>query len=114
MRRWLALALILGAVLFFLWEAYAAMAWVIQAGGIGPGFHQFWRAVQSDWMVRIVVSDHLVIAGVVLIGLWLDTARRRWSRKSRMLLALAFVVLGSPTLLGYLAGRLGKGPNVRV
>ena len=57
----------------------------------------------------IVVSDHLVIAGVVLVALWIDTTRLGWSVRGRALLAIAFVVLGSPTLLVYLAWRMGAG-----
>jgi hypothetical protein len=44
----------------------------------------FWQGVHSGWMVRIVVSDHLAIAGLVLIGLWLDAARRKWCLKSQL------------------------------
>jgi hypothetical protein len=106
MRRFGSYALLAGAGLFFLWEVYAAVHWVRQAGGVGAAPGHFWNAVRADWMALIVVSDHLVIAGVVLLALWIDAARRGWTHGRRCALAAAFVALGTPTLLAYLAWRL--------
>jgi hypothetical protein len=66
-----------------------------------------WGTLGSDWMALIVLSDHAVIAGVVLVALWIDARRLGWLLWRRLLLALAFVALGSPTLLVYLAWRIG-------
>jgi hypothetical protein len=90
-----------------MWEVYAAVQWVGEAGGIGRAFDHFWSTLSSDWMALIVVSDHLVVAGAVLIGLWIDAGRLGWPMLRRVLLAMAFVALGSPTLLVYLAWRIG-------
>jgi hypothetical protein len=58
-------------------------------------------------MALIVVSDHLVIAGAVLIGLMIDATRMGWPLPRRVVLAAGFVAIGSPTLLLYLAWRTG-------
>jgi hypothetical protein len=79
---------------------------VRQAGGVGAAPGHFWDAIQADWMALIVVSDHLVIAGAVLVALWIDAARQGWPHGRRGALAAAFVALGTPTLLAYLAWRL--------
>ncbi len=105
-------ALIVFALLFLGWELFAAVQWLRQTGGIGPGFGHLWQALRSDWMALIVVSDHVVIAATVLVGLWFDATRLGWHLTRRVLLILAFVALGSPTLLAYLAWRLGRGDRV--
>jgi hypothetical protein len=63
-------------------------------------------------MVRIVVSDHLVIAGLILIGLWLDAARRKWCLKSQLWQGRGVRGAGFD-VVGYLAGRLGNLSNSR-
>jgi hypothetical protein len=79
MRRFLPPALLAGALLFLLWELYAVIQWLQQAGSLGAAFDHVRRAVGSDWMALIVVSDHLIIAGTVLIALLIDAARQGWS-----------------------------------
>ena len=106
MRRFSPPALLAGALLFLLWELYAVIQWLQQAGSLGAAVDHFRRAVGSDWMALIVVSDHLVIAGSVLIALLIDAGRRGWSASRLIFLAIAFVALGTPTLLVYLAWRL--------
>jgi hypothetical protein len=113
MRRFLPHALLAGAALFLLWELYAVTRWVEQAGSLGAAFDHFTHKVGSDWMALIVVSDHLVIAGTVLIALLIDAARQGWSASRLIFLAVAFVALGSPALLVYLAWRLGTGSRQR-
>lgn len=105
MRRVTPLALLAGALLFLLWELYAVIQWLQQAGSLGAAFDHFRRAIGSDWMALIVVSDHLVIAGTVLIALLIDAARQGWNPSRLIFLAVAFVALGTPTLLVYLAWR---------
>jgi len=107
MRQLLRLLLVASAFFFLIWEAYAALRWIGQAGGIRPAAAHFWNTLRSDWMTLIVVSDHLVIAGAVLIALWVDATRLGWLLRRRVLLTIAFVGLGSPTLLVYLAWRIG-------
>jgi hypothetical protein len=109
MRRLVPPLLAASAALFFAWEVYAVMRWVHDAGGIGNAFGHFWAALSSDWMALIVVSDHLVIAAAVLVALWIDTTRLGWLVRGRALLAITFVLLGSPALLVYLAWRMGAG-----
>ena len=106
MRRVLPALLVALAVLFLAWELIAVVQWIRQSGGLGSGFRHFGQAIGSDWMARIVVSDHLVIAGTVLIALWLDAARLGWRLGMQVILAVGFIGLGSPTLLLYLAWRL--------
>jgi uncharacterized membrane protein len=101
--------LLAGAAFFLLWELYATVRWVREAGGIGNAFDHLYRTLRSDWMAQIVVSDHLVIAATVLVTLWIDAGRFGWKTGRRIFLALAFIGLGSPTLLAYLAWRLGRG-----
>jgi hypothetical protein len=106
MRRVLVYALIIAAILFLLLELYAATRWMGHAGGLGAAFDHFWDVLRSDWMAQIVVSDHLVIAGIALIALWLDAARRGWGVRRRIILGIVFIVLGSPALLAYIAWRI--------
>lgn len=108
MRAIVRRGLVILAGLFLVWELYGAVRWVQQAGGIGAAIDHFWRTLEADWMARIVVADHILIAGTVLVLLWLDARRHGWSTGRRVLLAVAFVALGSPTLLTYLAWRLGQ------
>jgi GNAT superfamily N-acetyltransferase len=91
MRRILRLALLASATAVILWELYAAMRWVREAGGLGAGFHHLVQVFRSDSMARIILSDHLVIAGSVLFGLWIDAARQGWGHGRRLLLAVAFI-----------------------
>jgi hypothetical protein len=107
MRQLIRFVLVASALLFLVWEVYAAVRWVTTAGGIGPAFDHWWSSQRSDWMALIVLSDHAVIAGTVLIALWIDAGRLGWLFRRRVLLAAAFVALGSPTLLVYLAWRIG-------
>jgi hypothetical protein len=107
MRQLVSIVLVASAFVFLLWEVYAAVRWVGQAGGIGPAFDHLWSTLASDWMALIVVSDHAVIAGAVLVALWADAKRLGWLLRRRVLLAIAFVALGSPTLLVYVAWRIG-------
>lgn len=78
MRRTVVTLLCTVALLFLLWEAYAAIRWVAEAGTLAWAFDHFWSALQSDWMAKIVVSDHLFIAGTVLVALWSDAERIDW------------------------------------
>jgi hypothetical protein len=96
------------AGLFLVWEVYAAVRWIEQTGGVIQGLGHLWQVLRSDWMALIVVSDHLVIAAAVLLGLWLDATRQGWRLSRRVLLALAFVALGSPALLLYVAWRIDE------
>jgi hypothetical protein len=93
------------AVLFLVWELLAVILWAHQSGGLGHAPKHFWRALRSDWMALLVVSDHLAVAGVVLVALWRDAIAKRWPLAGRFALAAAFIVLGSPALLMYLAWR---------
>ena len=108
MRTALRAALLAVAAGFLAWEVYGALTWVRQAGGLAAAFAHFWRTLNADWMMRIVVTDHLLIAAAVLAGLWLDASRQAWSVLRRLLLSVAFVALGSPTLFTYLAWRVGR------
>ena len=102
MRR---LALWAGAVLFAGWELAGLILWLREVDGLGPGLSQLWASVLQDKMLLVVVTDHLAIAGVALLWVWCDTRRRRWPLGQRLLWAGAFVVVGTPALLGYLAER---------
>jgi hypothetical protein len=106
MRRFLPPALLAGALLFLLWELYAVSHWLQQAGSLGAAFDHLRRAVGSDWMALIVVSDHLIVAGTVLIALLIDAVRQNWSASRLIFLAVGFVALGTPALLSYLAWRI--------
>ena len=113
MRHGVRTALVVLAIAFRTWEAYGAFRWVVDAGGPGEAARQFWAFLRADWMVLLVVTDHLLLAGIALVLLWVDATRRAWTLAHRTLLALAFIALGSPVLLGYLAWRLGKPPALR-
>ena len=105
-------ALLLGAGLFLTWEAYGAIRWVLDAGGIGPAAARFWTLLGSDWMILLFVTDHLVLAAIVLVLLWLDAVNRAWPLPRRMLLTMAFIALGSPVVLAYLAWRPGSDGGI--
>jgi hypothetical protein len=64
-----------------------------------------------DWFLLILVSDHLVIAAAVLLWVWTDARRRRWSARARVLWVALFIALGTPALLGYLAERETPRPT---
>jgi hypothetical protein len=94
------------AFAFLLWELVAVILWVRQSGGLPHAPGHFWRALRSDWMALLVVSDHIVVAGTVLIALWIDAKRVGWRLSRRFGLGAAFIALGSPAMLAYLAWRL--------
>ena len=108
-RHTLRVALLVLALLFLAWEAFGAIRWVVDSGGVGPAARQFWLHLTSDWMLLLFVTDHLLLAGIVLVLLWLDSARAGWTVSRRLLLGAAFVALGSPVVLAYLVWRLRKG-----
>jgi hypothetical protein len=105
-RRTLRAGLLTLAVVFLCWEAFGAVRWVADAGGLGLAAKQFWAHLTDDWMLLIVVTDHLLLAGVVLVVVWLDAVKAGWKIGSRLGVTAAFVALGSPVILWYLAARL--------
>ena len=105
-RRTLRAGLLALALAFLAWEAFGAVRWVLDAGGPGPAAKQFWASLTGDWMLLLVVTDHLLLAGVVLVLVWLDAAKAGWNIGRRVGLAAAFVALGSPAILWYLASRV--------
>jgi hypothetical protein len=80
MRRLAPPLLAASAALFFAWEVYAVIRWVHDAGGRRRPGCSLDRHDALGWLVR-----------------------------ERALLAIAFVLLGSPALLVYLAWRMGAG-----
>ena len=106
MRDLVRRTLVVIALGFLAWEAYAAVRWIRDAGGLGAAAGRFWDLLRSDWMLAIVVTDQLVIAGVVLVLLWIDSRQEGWSPGRRLLLAAGFITLGTPAFLTYLAWRL--------
>lgn len=113
MRHGFRAALVVLAIAFLAWEAYGAFRWVVDAGGLAEAAAQLWVRLRADWMLLLVITDHLLLAGLALVLLWVDATRRAWTLAHRTLLALAFIALGSPVVLGYLAWRLGKPPGLR-
>jgi hypothetical protein len=108
-NRWLLLVL---AFAFLAWELVAVILWVRQSGGLPHAPGHFWQALRSDWMALLVVSDHLLVAGTVLVALWIDAKRMGWQLSRRWGLVVAFVVLGSPAMLAYLVWHLNPvGPD---
>lgn len=94
-----------GAIAFALWEAYAAAHWVAQGGGLGGAVSMTWQRIREDWFLRILVADHIGIAGTMLIFVLIDAARRGWSVAARAAYTVAYIALGTPALFGYLAER---------
>ncbi|MGE5925722.1 MAG: hypothetical protein ACM357_00080 [Gemmatimonadota bacterium] len=94
------------ALVFLAWEAFGAARWVIAAGGPGPAASQLWAHLRSDWMLLVVVTDHLLLAAIVLVVVWVDATKAGWSIGRRLGLTAAFVALGSPAILWYVARRL--------
>jgi nicotinamide riboside transporter PnuC len=107
-RRVASGGLILLGLLFSGWELYAFLQWLRQTGGLEPGFRHLLHTLRSDWMALIVVSDHLVIAATVLVAILIDATRLGWPASRRVLFTLAFIGLGSPALLFYLAWRVSE------
>jgi len=94
-----------GAIAFGVWELAAVLLWIGDAGSLaGAGAHS-WERLRADWFLLIVVTDHLVIAGVALLWVLSDAGRRGWPAWMRLAWVAAFVGLGTPALLGYLAQR---------
>ncbi len=102
MRR---ILLWVGALAFAGWELVGVLLWVAAAGSLGVASGQTWARLRSDWYLLIVVTDHLVIAGVVLLWVWGDMGRRGWSLGARLAWLVVLIALGTPTLLAYLAER---------
>ena len=94
-----------GAIAFAVWEVAAVLLWVRDPGSIGSAGAHTWERLRADWFLLIVVSDHLVIAGVALVWVLIDAGRRGWSVWMRLAWVVAFAGLGTPALLGYLAQR---------
>lgn len=94
-----------GAFTFAAWELVGVLLWVSAAGSLGVARDQTWARLRSDWYLLIVVTDHLVIAGVVLLWVWGDMVRRGWSLPTRIAWLVVLIALGTPTLLAYLAER---------
>jgi hypothetical protein len=94
-----------GALAFASWELVGVLLWVGAAGSLGVARDQTWARLRSDWYLLIVVTDHLVIAGVVLLWVWGDMGRRGWSLPTRLAWLVTLIALGTPTLLAYLAER---------
>jgi hypothetical protein len=94
-----------GALAFLAWELTAALHWVGPELAVGTAVRQTWAHVESDWFLKILVADHIVIAGTVLVWVWIDAGRRGWSVGARLAWTVAYIALGSPALLGYLAER---------
>jgi hypothetical protein len=92
-----------GAIAFGVWELAAVLHWIRDAGSIGSAGAQTWERLSADWFLLIVVTDHLVIAGIALLWGLIDAGRRGWSLWMRLAWVVAFVGLGTPALLGYLA-----------
>ncbi len=105
-RPTLRIGLLVLACAFLAWEAFGALQWVLDAGGLDPAARQFWARFTSDWMLLVVVTDHLLLAGIVLVLMWMDAGRVGWALPRRLLLVAAFVGLGSPVVLTYLAWRM--------
>jgi hypothetical protein len=95
-----------GAIAFALWEAYAATRWIVEGGGFGNAVSLTWDRIRHDWFLLILVTDHAVIAGTALVWILIDARRLRgWSVAECVAYAIAYIALGSPALLGYLAER---------
>ena len=103
-RAWRAF-LWVGAAGFLAWEGLGALLWVREAGGLGSAVATFWARLRGDWMLLVVVTDHITIAFLALLWTWRDAGRRGWPLAQRAGWSVAFVALGSPALLSYLAGR---------
>ena len=97
-----------GAIVFLLWEAYAAATWIAQGGGLAGAASLTWQRVRDDWFLLILVSDHAVIAGTALVWILVDAREHGWSVGKCVAYAVAYIALGSPALLGYLAERPGS------
>jgi hypothetical protein len=95
----------IGALAFLLWELVAAYHWVGPELAIGAAVRQTWAHVRSDWFLKVLITDHIVIAGTVLLWVWIDAGRRGWSTGARVAWTIAYIALGTPALLGYLAER---------
>jgi hypothetical protein len=98
-------ALWAGALAFAGGELAGVLRWVAAAGSLDAAAGRTWAGVRSDWFLQIVVIDHLAIAGAALLWVWADAGRRGWSVQQRLAWVAAFVALGTPALLGYLAER---------
>ncbi len=105
------LALWAGAVAFGLWELFAVIQWLEAGRGLERAFSYTWSRLRVDWLLLILVTDHLVIAGAVLLWAWADARDRGWPARARFLWVIAFIALGTPALLGYLAERETPRPT---
>src|SRR5215212_4323890 len=84
------------AAAFLAFEAVAALQWLREAGSVARAGEHFLRALRSDWMLIIVVADHLLIAFAVLMLGWRDAISNGITLRSRLGWTLLFVALGSP------------------
>ena len=105
------LALWAGALAFALWELVAVVRWIGSAGSFEWAISYTWSRLRSDWLLLILLTDHLVIAASAMLWVWLDARRRAWSVAARLVWCVLFVALGTPALLGYLAERETPRPG---
>ena len=106
MRRTL---LWVGAFAFAAWELVGVMLWVRAAGSLSAARDLTWGRLWSDWYLLILVTDHLVIAAILLLWIWVDMGRRHWSLAPRLAWLVVIIALGTPGVLAYLAERPGSG-----
>lgn len=101
------------ALLFLLWEAHGAARWIADAGGPGRAIRHLWMQLHGDRMLVVAFSDLVLIAGIVLVALWVDAMRRGVRPLRRALLVAAFIAFGSPVVLCYIAWRLADTDSSR-
>jgi hypothetical protein len=94
-----------GAIAFGVWELAAVILWIGDAASIASAGTHTWERLSADWFLLVVVTDHLVIAAVALLWVLVDARRRGQPLWMRLAWVVAFVGLGTPALLGYLAQR---------
>jgi hypothetical protein len=93
------------ALLFFIWENYAAVRWASRFDSIGAALSHTLHAMTEDWMTLLILQDAGVFTILVISWLILDTRRRGVSGRQRWGWLALTVLVGSPAVLIYLGRR---------
>lgn len=102
MKRVLFLA---AAATFFAWENVAAAQWLAAHGGLAAGLTHAWRALWTDRLVLLILTDMGVFSLAALVWFVRDMRQQGLTRTRRAAWLAGTIILGCPAFLTYLAFR---------
>lgn len=98
----------IAAVVIFLWFNLATYWWVNNFNSAAEAISLTWKAITTNWMIIIIISDSIVFVLLIFVWLVADARQRGWSGYKRWGWILAILAFGSPALMIYLVSRPAK------